>query len=123
MNTTDRSVGSLDYALRRRFAFETIHASEDVIMSNINAPDDLKQKEKTLFEDIKKFISDSKPDMDVEDLMVGHSYFMADNIDDLKIQFEYEIIPLLEEYVADGIIMVSKEKFDSKKEEWDKLLA
>ena len=123
MNTTDRSVGSLDYALRRRFAFETIHASEDVIMSNKNAPDDLKQKEKTLFEDIKKFISDSKPDMDVEDLMVGHSYFMADNIDDLKIQFEYEIIPLLEEYVADGIIMVSKEKFDSKKEEWDKLLA
>lgn len=122
MNTTDRSVGSLDYALRRRFAFETIQASEDVIMSNKNASEDLKQKEKALFEDVKNFISDSKPDMDIEDLMVGHSYFMADNINDLKIQLEYEIIPLLDEYVADGIIMVSKEKFDSKKEEWNKLL-
>jgi len=123
MNTTDRSVGSLDYALRRRFAFETIHASEDVIMSNKNASEDLKQKEKTLFEEIRKFICDSKPDMDVEDLMVGHSYFMADNIEDLKIQLEYEIIPLLDEYVADGIIMVSKEKLDTKKVEWNKLLA
>ena len=32
MNTTDRSTGALDYALRRRFAFVTLSSNLDVIV-------------------------------------------------------------------------------------------
>lgn len=41
--------------------------------------------------------------MDFEDLMVGHSYFM-NNGTPLEQRWEYEILPLLNEYFKDGIL-------------------
>lgn len=121
MNTTDRSVGSLDYALRRRFSFYTIVADENVIINNKNAAQDAKDIAAELFRSIRTFIKDSKPDMDIEDLMIGHSYFMANDIDGLEIQLKYEIIPLLKEYINDGIIIPSKDKFEKAQNEWQNL--
>lgn len=45
--------------------------------------------------------------MDIEDLMVGHSYFMTSDPDALKMKWQYEILPLLMEYHKDGIIKES----------------
>ena len=42
--------------------------------------------------------------MEFEDLMVGHSYFMAKSSDELKLKWEYEVIPLLKEYQKDGLL-------------------
>lgn len=98
MNTTDRSVGSIDYAVRRRFAFVTLEADESKIES-----DDAKK----LFASVKRFLTEAKYDMDIEDLMVGHSYFMTTNADVLKMKWQYEILPLLMEYHKDGIIKES----------------
>ena len=36
--------------------------------------------------------------------MVGHSYFIAENETELKIKWDYEIIPLLREYYKDGLL-------------------
>lgn len=107
MNTTDRSVGSIDYAVRRRFAFVTLEADENKV-PEINA--------RNLFNAVKYFLNKSKYDMDIEDLMVGHSYFMTSNEGSLKMKWQYEILPLLMEYHKDGIISRSPLKDDSGNE-------
>lgn len=107
MNTTDRSVGSIDYAVRRRFAFVTLEADENKVPEG-NA--------RNLFNAVKNFLNKSKYDMDIEDLMVGHSYFMTANEDSLKMKWRYEILPLLMEYHKDGIISKSPLKDDSGNE-------
>lgn len=116
MNTTDRSTGTLDYALRRRFAFVTLQSNLDVIEKHydkLNNPE-LKNKAVGLFNDIKSFITNPKHlcgDFSIDDLMVGHSYFMASSEDDLANKVGYEILPLIAEYINDGVLNVTdKEK-------------
>ncbi len=109
MNTTDRSVGGIDYAVRRRFAFYTIPSQWSVVDAFYGIKEDEKQQAKTLFNAVKRFLQKTKVDMDIEDLMVGHSYFMAKD-GELPIKWEYEIYPLLNEYFKDGICMKAPEK-------------
>lgn len=42
--------------------------------------------------------------------MIGHSYFLANNKEELKIKLNYEIKPLLIEYYKDGILVDKKEE-------------
>lgn len=123
MNTTDRSTGTLDYALRRRFAFVTLQSDRSVIekhydkLGNAN----LKDMAVALFDDIKKFIESPKHlcgDMSIDDLMVGHSYFMAEDEEELKDKVEYEIIPLINEYINDGILNVKNEEKKTAFDSW-----
>ena len=116
MNTADRSLGSLDYAIRRRFAFI---AEKPFGLDVEGFDEDLFEKVSSLF--VKNFddykesgwdqtmklepadtLSDEyKP----EDVWIGHSYFlMQDEEDNTSNRLLYEIIPLLEEYVRDGVL-------------------
>lgn len=101
MNTTDRSVGNIDYAVRRRFAFVTLKSKREIV-ENKWGTDDCKAVR--LFDAVKSFIEKNKYDMDIEDLMVGHSYFMANDDSELELKWQYEILPLLNEYIKDGIL-------------------
>ena len=126
MNTTDRSTGSIDYALRRRFAFVTIKSKVDVIEQHYDniSNQTLKTIAIDLFNNIKSFIKSPQHlcgDMDIDDLMIGHSYFMADDEDDLRNKVEYEIIPLINEYINDGILNVSAEEKEKAFDDWKKL--
>lgn len=121
MNTTDRSVGSIDYALRRRFAFITLESKRDIVSAHYADPA-LAAKATALFDAVKDFLSANHPDMKIDDLMPGHSYFMADNLDALGIKLEYELIPLVGEYARDGIIEASEEKLNKAFEDWKALL-
>ena len=109
MNTTDRSVGSIDYAVRRRFAFYTLKANKDALESYYNdKASALKQKAIILYGTVEKFIKDNQcSGIDFNDLMVGHSYFMAKDFDELNLKWDYEVIPLLEEYKKDGLLKQS----------------
>lgn len=112
MNTTDRSTGTLDYAVRRRFAFVTLEAKESVLVET-NACDEAK----VLFNDVKAFIENNKlDDIDIGDLMVGHNYFMTSETKILRQKIKYEVIPLIKEYIKDGILTCltseAKEYFD-----------
>jgi 5-methylcytosine-specific restriction protein B len=109
MNTADRSIGQIDYALRRRFAFETLNADRKVIEDYSYDNQTTKDKALDLFDAIKTFISENiNEDLETDDLMIGHSYFLCKTEDELKRRLEYEIIPLIQEYAKDGIINCQK---------------
>lgn len=112
MNTADRSLAIIDYALRRRFAFFEMNPG---FVSDG-------------FKDMQKAISNEKYDHLVkavielnekikEDLgdgfQIGHSYFCAapEEVDDLWLQTvaKYEIIPLIKEYWFDNSTRVKEE--------------
>lgn len=118
MNTADRSLGSLDYAIRRRFAFI---AERPIGLEDDRFNAELFEKVSRLF--VKNFdeykasgwdatmrllpadtLSDEyKP----EDVWIGHSYFLMqdeEGVDNTRERILYELIPLLEEYVRDGVL-------------------
>lgn len=116
MNTTDRTTGTLDYALRRRFDFITLESDPSVLDSFV-------AEARIIFDDVKKFIQDKKlDDMDISDLMVGHSYFMAKDLDELKNRVCYEVIPLVKEYIKDGILNCLPGEANDYFEDWKKLV-
>ncbi|MBW5397200.1 McrB family protein [Brachyspira pilosicoli] len=118
MNTTDRSIGYIDYALRRRFAFITIKADKEKIESFYNDKNyDCKNKALKLFDDIENNIINNNlnEEFEIDDIMIGHSYFMAENEEELKRKLEYEIKPLLLEYYKDGILKSNNDIKDSIK--------
>lgn len=126
MNTTDRSTGTLDYALRRRFAFVTLKSQDSVIKKYYSdaGNDDLGSVAVALFADIKKFIENPKHlcgDMSIDDLMVGHSYFMAESEEELQDKVEFEILPLINEYINDGILNVKNEEKKTAFDAWRSL--
>lgn len=91
MNTADRSVESLDIALRRRFMFKSLYPDPTKLNKKIVEGVNLE----ILLETINKRIEFLKD----KDHTIGHSYFMKiDSLADLRICFKNKIIPLLEEY-------------------------
>lgn len=126
MNTTDRSTGTLDYALRRRFAFVTLKSDSNVIVKHYEklGNDDLKAIAIDLFNNIKAFITNPKHlcgDLGIDDLMVGHSYFMASSKEELQCKVEFEIIPLIAEYINDGILTVNDQEKEKAFDAWASL--
>ena len=123
MNTADRSLGALDYAIRRRFAFIAMKPydllSEDSDLKGFDS--DLFRKVGELF--INNFAdyaeSGFDPDFKLvpaetlsseyapEDVWIGHSYFLMcdeNGQDCTSDKLLYQIIPLLEEYIRDGVL-------------------
>ncbi len=126
MNTTDRSVGRIDYAIRRRFAFYTLKSDIEVLKSYYQSTEALKEVLSTaeeLFKRVNDTIVKYTPDdVETDDIMVGHSYFMANSIDELAMKLEYEIIPLIREYEKDGILSVSIKVLKEREAEWRALM-
>lgn len=92
MNTSDRSIASIDIALRRRFKFKEL-------MPKSNMVSDFKCKFKDCFELLNKRISVLLD----RDHQIGHSYFINDKhqndgINELKNIWFDSILPLLNEY-------------------------
>lgn len=116
MNTADKSVCNIDYAIRRRFLFFDLLPDENVIRKNrlLNEEQDDDIVIKT-FKGINKFIEDTTKDSQyrANDFKIGHTYFLNCN-DDLKFhcKMQYQVLPILREYYIDGIIK-EQENFDS----------
>ena len=98
MNTADRSVGHIDYAIRRRFAFVNV-LPEDLTSELGN------QFESALFAKVTDlFNTNLSSEFRKEDVQLGHSYFITEQTP-IAIRWEYEIKPILLEYVKDGILI------------------
>lgn len=105
MNTADRSLAMLDYALRRRFAFfKLIPAFENGGFKRYCAGK-ANQKLDRLIDMVKQLNEVIQQDETLgEGFCIGHSYFCTeDKIDDqwLTEVVRYEILPLLTEYWFD----------------------
>jgi 5-methylcytosine-specific restriction protein B len=113
MNTADRTLSHIDYAIRRRFAFVDILPKISVIEGQGNPKAlELFQFVNALF--CKNYTEGSQllqnseylaADFRPADIMPGHSYFLAKNDEELAMKLEYEIKPLLREYLKDGILL------------------
>ena len=101
MNTADRSVGHIDYAIRRRFAFVSVLPDEKIIEN--------KQALNIFKEVVRLFEEHLSADFQKEDVMIGHSYFLVQDDNQLKMKLDYEIKPILKEYLKDGILLDSAE--------------
>ena len=118
MNTADRSLGSLDYAIRRRFAFiaekpfglEVEGFNEDLfeLVSSLFVKNFDEYKESGWDQTMKLEPADTlSEEYKPEDVWIGHSYFLMqdeEGEDNTSNRLLYEIIPLLEEYVRDGVL-------------------
>lgn len=107
MNTADRSLAMLDYALRRRFSFFTMKPGFNTIGFQ-TYQDSLKSDAfKKLISCIKQLNSKIAADISLgEGFCIGHSYFCGLTAKTATAQtltsiIEYELIPLLKEYWFD----------------------
>lgn len=106
MNTADRSLAMLDYALRRRFSFyELKPAFSSPKFRQYTDELECAALDKLIDAVIRLNIEVAQDDTLGEGFCIGHSYFSNltdENIDSsLKRIVEYEIVPLLKEYWFD----------------------
>lgn len=101
MNTADRSVGHIDYAIRRRFAFV------DVLPKDLSEEDNISFDAELFYSVEKLFDTNLSPEFEKKDVQLGHSYFIDKSKDggSMDIRLEYEIKPILCEYVKDGVLI------------------
>lgn len=153
MNTADRSIGSIDYAVRRRFAFIPLPAEKNKVIEswldnaidehgNLNySVDDnneiilngaqyksikdeannveeslgkeIFEKVLNLWDKVEEIFEKRDLSIDKDDIKLGHTYFLfdkekcisyKDSLEYLQYRIEYQIIPILNEYVSDGLL-------------------
>ena len=116
MNTADRSLAMLDYALRRRFAFYDMKPAFDSEQFKEYQNKLNNNKFNSLIEKVKELNKEILEDGSLgEGFCIGHSYFCnLETIKDDKLSLivEFELIPLLKEYWFDD-----KEKVNNWKTE------
>jgi 5-methylcytosine-specific restriction protein B len=115
MNTADRSIATLDFAVRRRFRFLRLEPSQTALSNFYAGHQSRAAKATALMERFQRAVGDPR-------LWVGHSYFMVPDhatFDDnewarrLAARVSHDIRPLLEEYKEEGTALVPVTLSDS----------
>lgn len=105
MNTADKSIGNIDYAVRRRFIFFPMLPDVNVIENSDNSAKKLAvflfKKTEELFDD---YLNE---DYNKDDVQVGHTMFLAKDEEETKLKFVYQVLPILREYYKDGVLISS----------------
>lgn len=106
MNTADRSLAVVDFALRRRFAWYTIRPQEI-------KTDDEHEFHKDLFDRFCEIFDRYATDEELN-LQPGPSYFLTTKEDSNEIMNDrmvYELLPLIKEYLAEGLMRKAADSF------------
>jgi 5-methylcytosine-specific restriction protein B len=103
MNTADRSLAVVDFALRRRFAWYTLkpHVIKATGTNKFFKNDFL------AFNGIFNWYASSEE----LSLQPGQAYFIAENEEEMKVRIRYELLPLIKEYLAEGLLTNAREDF------------
>lgn len=103
MNSADRTIGSIDYALRRRFLNIYCSPNADLLLEACSTVGNISLKD--LLQKINNKILEV---LNSRELLIGHALFMANQVyrnksyqwkmEELEILFNYKILPIIEEY-------------------------
>ncbi|MBP0965261.1 MAG: AAA family ATPase [Oscillospiraceae bacterium] len=139
MNTADKSIGGMDYAIRRRFLFFPVLPERNVVIENTAkllgwdpekaAPEEKEEYKKKAEKQLTVMLFDAvagifdkylESDYHKDDVQIGHTYFLInekkDNIQTLMYnRLKYQILPILREYYKDGILKADTGKYDKEK--------
>jgi 5-methylcytosine-specific restriction protein B len=102
MNTADRSLAVVDFALRRRFAWYTLKPMP-IESVDFYKDDFVKMQE----------IFDWYATSSELSLQPGQGYFIASSKEEMANRIRYEIFPLIKEYLQEGLIKNAKEEFNN----------
>ncbi len=118
MNTADKSIDAIDYAIRRRFIFIDSPASREVVLGcyrNASGNNDDNSIELFLFDAVQRLFDSGRffnNEYQKSDVRIGHTYFLRDRrrgyVDAIIEHFIFQVVPILREYVKDGILDVSE---------------
>ncbi|WMJ87756.1 AAA family ATPase [Anaerocolumna sp. MB42-C2] len=132
MNTADKSIGGIDYAIRRRFLFFSLlpddiaikefNLEKLTIQSEIDAQKEINEKALKLFNKVSRLFDSVNLNSEYfkEDVQIGHTYFLVNSEEQLYLRFKYQILPILREYHKDG--MFQFEDSESTGDSWSGLL-
>jgi 5-methylcytosine-specific restriction enzyme B len=97
MNTADRSIAAMDLAVRRRFAFVTLPPERAAVAARgVHAAT-------AAFDQVAEVFVEHAPGEGLH-LMPGHAYFLVKDERELRERLRFEIIPLLDEYLQQGLL-------------------
>ena len=100
MNTADKSLAVVDFALRRRFTWITLRPQ--VI--------DHYDFRKDVFLEFENMFMRHATD-DELNLQPGQSYFIASDDEVMRQRLKYELMPLIKEYINEGFLSSAKDEF------------
>ncbi|MCK6615941.1 MAG: AAA family ATPase [Ignavibacteriaceae bacterium] len=105
MNTADRSLAVVDFALRRRFAWYTLVPKEIVDAS----PENFYKEDFFAIQEIFNWYASTNE----LSLQPGQGYFIARSDEEMKNRIRYEIFPLIKEYLEEGLMKTALEEFNN----------
>lgn len=97
MNTADRSIASMDLAVRRRFAFVKLPPDRSAVTAR---GVDMATRAFDLVTDV--FVEHAPGE--ALQLLPGHAYFLVKDERELAERLRFEVIPLLDEYLQQGLL-------------------
>lgn len=107
MNSTDRSIALVDFALRRRFYFYQLLPDRVILsewLAEKRVPDAIKTKILGLFDRLNGptgwiQVTWKQTPMLAENYQVGHALFFHETEEAMRVAWQYAIVPLLYEYM------------------------
>lgn len=102
MNTADRSLAVVDFALRRRFAWYALKP-KPIVSPQFYINDFISIQE----------IFDWFASSNELSLQPGQGYFIASSEEEILNRIKYEIFPLIKEYLQEGLLTNAKEEFNT----------
>ncbi len=124
MNTADKSIGQIDYAIRRRFLFFSLLPDRKIILEYKtgtfgDADAERKQRETNekaaiLFDHTAELFNPDNLNSEYykDDVQIGHTYFLVSSEEQLYLRFRYQILPILREYYKDGMFRFDRPEAD-----------